>query len=338
MDLFEALVRLEAAGWRTGPARPDLADARAGALARLLRKAGSLTPPDGSAPYEFAGVFGRGFADGPPMVRLREAADGVTWLVDEGERFAVWRVLPDGDWQLEARRLSEWLASRLTDPGVPGVEPSRALWDLGLEGEGWGWNLEGLAAPVRFDRGSLPEEHRAGPYGLDGSTLWAGPRVGIVSADAQPAQAPVPVGPPAGSELDELFGDGAGRPRPRTLLIGGLLTSGLALTVLGMACIAAPGGILVLLAWMHVEKDQERVDSGYLPESDRPSVERLRRFTYAGLVMVVGLFALQAILLCSGVYDVLLDNVYLPIWQELVRDVLGATEPPPLDTDPPPVP
>lgn len=326
MDLFEALVRLDAAGWKTGPARPELADARSTpGLSRLLRRAGSLQPPDGSPAYDFTGEPGAGWAHGLPMVRLRAAADAETWMVLHADRASIWRVLPDGDPVLVARRLSDWLAGCVAGEAlVPASELPRALWDLGLAGEGWGWSLEGVAPPTRLDRASLPEELRSAPLSVDDRAVWAGERVLERDLTDELASAPAqaPESAPGSPDVDELFGDGAGRPRPRTGLISTLLVGGLVLTVLGMACITAPGGLLVLIAWMHVEKDTERLESGYLPEEDRPKVERMRRFTYAGLVVVIALFTLQGLLLCNGAYDLLLDNLYLPAWQSFVRGLL----------------
>lgn len=329
MDLFESLVRLDAAGWTTGAPRPDRAErASTPGLGRLLRRTGTLTPPDGSPAYDFTGEPGPGWAVGLPMLRLRSGPDGETWLALHADRSSVWRVPTGGGAViLVARRLSEWLADRVQgpEPEAP-PEVSRALWDLGLEGDGWGWSLAGLAVPARLDVGSLPEDLRSGPFQLDDDVVWAGDRIGVRTSTA-PAPVPVPDGPAADPGVDELFGEGAGRARPRTALIASLLISGLLLTVVGMACIAAPGGILVLLAWMHVEKDVERVESGYLPAEDRPTVELSRRLTYAGLLVVVVLFAVQGVLLCNGVYDVVLDEVYLPLWQGFVRSLLDAPPP-----------
>ena len=106
--------------------------------------------------------------------------------------------------------------------------------------------------------------------------------------------------------VDDLFG-GEDAPRPRSGLVLSLLGLGMVTTVLGLACSTAPGGILVLLAWMFVEKELDRVDSGYLTEEDRPAVLRLRWVTLAGLLIVVALFVVQGFLLCqTDLYEGLL--------------------------------
>ncbi len=106
-------------------------------------------------------------------------------------------------------------------------------------------------------------------------------------------------------DVEELFGEGGGAPTPRTTLVLSLLTLGLLLAFLGLACSTAPGGVLVLVAWLVVEKEMDRVDSGYLPSDTRDHVRRLRLFTWAGVLVVIGLFVAQALLLCSNSYDAL---------------------------------
>ena len=109
----------------------------------------------------------------------------------------------------------------------------------------------------------------------------------------------------AQSELDELFGEGAGQPEPRVTLVWVLLVSGLIFTLLGLACTSAPGGLLVLGAWVVIEKEVDRVDSGYLPLSDRPRLVRLQNGVKAGLILVIIAFVLQGALFCNGFYEVL---------------------------------
>ena len=99
--------------------------------------------------------------------------------------------------------------------------------------------------------------------------------------------------------VDELFGEGEGAPKPRTALVLSLLLSGVLTALLGMACTAAPGGVLVLLAWMTVEKEQDRLEVGYLPREAKPRVKFLRTATYVTLTVVVLLFLLQGWLLCQ---------------------------------------
>jgi hypothetical protein len=116
-------------------------------------------------------------------------------------------------------------------------------------------------------------------------------------------------------EVDELFGQGEGAPAPRTSLALGLLVAGLVLAVAGMVCSAAPGGVLVLLAWLVIEKERDRVESGYLPPTAAPQVRAVRTLTYAGVVTVIGLFAVQGVLLCTSFYDTL--------WMRMISWWLG---------------
>ena len=105
-------------------------------------------------------------------------------------------------------------------------------------------------------------------------------------------------------EVDELFGEGEGAPKPRTALVLTLLSTGVLLSVLGLLCVSAPGGVLVLFAWMVVEKELDRVDSGYLAQEERSQVVWLRTLTLVGLIAVIGIFVVQGMLLCTtNVYD-----------------------------------
>jgi hypothetical protein len=119
------------------------------------------------------------------------------------------------------------------------------------------------------------------------------------------------------SQTDDLFGS-EDAPVPRVGVIVTLLASGMLLAFLGLACSSIPGGVLILLAWLSVEKELDRVDSGYLPESERPRVKRWRKAVIAGLWLVLGLVAIQAFLLClTDVYEVwLLENLEaLMLWR-----------------------
>lgn len=118
-------------------------------------------------------------------------------------------------------------------------------------------------------------------------------------------------------EVDELFGEGEGTPAPRARTVWALLGFGLLLTVLGLACSTAPGGLLVLIAWMIVEKEDDRLENGYLPADARPVVDRLRTATYAGLVIVIVAFVTQIMLFCTGFYEVL--------WERLLIWITGGT-------------
>ncbi|HMV68498.1 MAG TPA: hypothetical protein PKA64_16735 [Myxococcota bacterium] len=103
--------------------------------------------------------------------------------------------------------------------------------------------------------------------------------------------------------VDELFGASGAEPEPRRRLIMVLLTSGLLLTTLGLACTSAPGGLVVLAAWLVADGDLDRLKAGYLPSDTAADVRRLRGLTLVGLAVVLALFLIQVILLDVGYYD-----------------------------------
>jgi hypothetical protein len=112
-----------------------------------------------------------------------------------------------------------------------------------------------------------------------------------------------PPRPPAGSsEVDELFGEGGGAPKPRHALAVVLLAAGLLLAVVGLPCSTAPGGALVLLAWLVVEKDIDRLESGYLPADTGRGLSVLRAIVRLGVVAVIVLTAIQGVLVCGLFY------------------------------------
>ncbi len=112
------------------------------------------------------------------------------------------------------------------------------------------------------------------------------------------------------SKTDGLFGN-EDAPRPRVGRIFALLALGMLLAVLGLACSSIPGGVLILLAWLSVDKELDRIDTGYLPESDRVRMKRWKMAVMTSLWIVLGLVTLQALLLCmTDVYEVwLLENL-----------------------------
>lgn len=111
-------------------------------------------------------------------------------------------------------------------------------------------------------------------------------------------------------DVDELFGEGAGAPAPRTGRVNLLLAVGLVLAAAGLACSSAPGGLVVLAAYAVSETDARRVENGYLPADAAATVKRTQQRVFAAILAVLVLFGVQAALLCGGVYDVL--------WGELV--------------------
>ena len=107
--------------------------------------------------------------------------------------------------------------------------------------------------------------------------------------------------------VDELFGDGLGPSKPRLGRVWALLVSGTIVCVLGLACLSVPGGLLVLLAVMYVDIERDRVDNGFLPESDRQRVMRARTAAYSGMLFCAAVVLLQWWLYCGGVYNALGD-------------------------------
>jgi len=79
--------------------------------------------------------------------------------------------------------------------------------------------------------------------------------------------------------------------------------------VLGLVCTTAPGGLMVLLAWVIIDKESSRIESGYLPADVQPEVDQARKFTYLALLGVIALFMLQLVLLCQGFYEWLWGNL-----------------------------
>ena len=111
-------------------------------------------------------------------------------------------------------------------------------------------------------------------------------------------------------ELDELFGDEGGQPEPRVWPALVLSAVGVILAILGMACLSAPGGVVVLLGLWWIERESDRVDNGYLPPDARPVVDRARRVVFASLALVIALFVVQAGLYCTGFYQHLGDTLF----------------------------
>jgi hypothetical protein len=124
-------------------------------------------------------------------------------------------------------------------------------------------------------------------------------------------------------DVEELFGEGAGAPTARTPLVWVLLAVGLLFALLGMFCTAAPGGVLVLLAWFVVEKEVDRIDSGYLPASARPAVRRARFATLVGVLLVIAMLVAQTFMVGMDVYAL--------VWSPILEWWAGsAGAPPPL--------
>lgn len=104
------------------------------------------------------------------------------------------------------------------------------------------------------------------------------------------------------TDVGELFGEEGSTAQPKITRVIIVLVTGMTLTVVGMACTAVPGGLITLIAWALAEKELGKVDSGFLPIESRPSLVALRLAVLVCLALVLLLFILQGILLCSGVY------------------------------------
>lgn len=118
-------------------------------------------------------------------------------------------------------------------------------------------------------------------------------------------------------EVDELFGAGAGQAKPRTGLITALVFAGLATSVLGLACSALPGVLMLLAAGSIAETETDRVQSGYLSAESSGRVRLLRYLAWSGVACgLLVLITQSVVLMYTDVYEVLwgtfVDNVLLP--------------------------
>lgn len=111
-------------------------------------------------------------------------------------------------------------------------------------------------------------------------------------------------------EIDDLFSEGSASGRARLGLPMTCVAVGVATAVFGMVCTAAPGGLLVLVGWLLLEREQSRVDSGALPLSATDSIAGALRVTYVAVGVVILLFVTQLLLYCMGYYDVLWGSIF----------------------------
>lgn len=135
---------------------------------------------------------------------------------------------------------------------------------------------------------------------------------------------------PASKDVQELFGEGGGAPEPRTALVWSLLVIGLVLSLLGMSCTPAPGAVLVLLSWYLIERENDRIASGYLPIESIGAVSIARRAAFVTVLIVIALFIVQAFLLGSQSYDAW--------WSRLIAGWLQLAPPAPAPPPAPPAP
>jgi ABC-type Fe3+ transport system permease subunit len=110
--------------------------------------------------------------------------------------------------------------------------------------------------------------------------------------------------------VNELFGAEGTALEPSLGLPITLLVAGLMLAVLGMLCSAAPGGLIVLLGWVLLEREQRRLDAGALPPEHATAIARSLRASYVAVLLCVLLFGVQLFLYCSGAYDALWGRIF----------------------------
>jgi hypothetical protein len=107
--------------------------------------------------------------------------------------------------------------------------------------------------------------------------------------------------------VDELFGASGSEARPRVALVISLCVGGLLVTLAGMACSVIPGVLVVLLAWVVVQRDLDRVDSGFLPLTDRSRLLVLRGVVWSVVVVAALLTVVQLAGLWTGTYQAFWD-------------------------------
>ena len=127
--------------------------------------------------------------------------------------------------------------------------------------------------------------------------------------------------------VDELFGSGGTEAKPRLLLVAFLLSTGVVVTGLGLFCSVVPGALVVLLAWLVVERDLDRVDSGFLPVTERPRLVVVRAVVWAVVAGVSALTLLQLAGMWTGVYPSLWSS-WIAGWVESAGPVPPPVAPP----------
>lgn len=127
--------------------------------------------------------------------------------------------------------------------------------------------------------------------------------------------------------VDELFGGAGTEARPRVALVVALAVGGVLSSAVGLACSVVPGVLLVLLSWGVVERELDRVDSGFLPLADRRRLLGLRTGVWVLLAVVTGLAFVQLVGMWTGVYP--------RLWGDALRDWMS-THPELTPPTPPP--
>jgi len=113
------------------------------------------------------------------------------------------------------------------------------------------------------------------------------------------------------SRLDELFGEATAEVQPRTNQVYALIGAGLLVALLGLACSSVPGVIVVLLGWYVADKEGDRLDSGFLPQTFAASVHHAQRVAWFGVAGAVLIILAQVMLFCGGFYRVYLEALLL---------------------------
>lgn len=101
-------------------------------------------------------------------------------------------------------------------------------------------------------------------------------------------------------KVDELFGGEREVAAPRRGLAVAFLVSGLLVAALGARITSIPGGILVLLGWLVVQRDRDRVASGYLPADQLAGLRAVESWFMVGLLAIIALEAYQLYLFGWG--------------------------------------
>jgi hypothetical protein len=107
-------------------------------------------------------------------------------------------------------------------------------------------------------------------------------------------------------KVDELFGKGGEVANPRVGLAYGLLAAGVALALIGSLCTSIPGGVLVLVSWLVVQRDLDRIESGYLPADHGTNVRNAQIACALGIFLVIGLEVFQMMLYGGAFQDLLM--------------------------------
>ncbi len=121
-------------------------------------------------------------------------------------------------------------------------------------------------------------------------------------------------------EVEELFGQGPGAPKPRVKRVYALTAFGFLLAFAGLVCSSVPGGVVILVAWLLVEREGDRVESGYLPREAGPVVTRARRWAGAGMISALGMFLVQGVIMCT-------TNLYKPVYDVAAVVIIGVLRP-----------